>query len=289
MTLDRPRSLGALAALAALAGSGLLAAPASACDVSTRSGGVRHSPRDARPPLVIGDSTMIFATPLLGRLGMEADARGCRQFGAGVAMLRARRHDRSLPRVAILALGANGPIARHAITEAVRIMGRRRVLGLVTPRRSPAAVAEMRRAARRHPERILLIDWVRHSRTHEEWLAGDGLHVTFAGAAAFARLVRRAVVPLVAPPVRSLRMPQIVDGRKGCGRVARFGRSLTVYVTRGDARITCARARAIVRRPPLRRIEGWRFYDWSRTGDGPWSDVYVRRDRKVVVAAVTGR
>ncbi|MEY2535078.1 MAG: hypothetical protein QOF29_2988, partial [bacterium] len=34
MTLDRPRSLGALAALAALAGSGLLAAPASACDVS---------------------------------------------------------------------------------------------------------------------------------------------------------------------------------------------------------------------------------------------------------------
>ncbi|MEA2270314.1 MAG: hypothetical protein QOC64_2924, partial [Solirubrobacteraceae bacterium] len=27
----------------------------------------------------------------------------------------------------------------------------------------------------------------------------------------------------------------------------------------------------------------------SRTGDGPWSDVYVRRDRKVVVAAVRGR
>jgi len=63
--------------------------------------------RTYRPPLVIGDSTMIFAAPLLAGRGFEADAHGCRQFSAGVAMLRARRHAHTLPRVAILALGAN--------------------------------------------------------------------------------------------------------------------------------------------------------------------------------------
>jgi hypothetical protein len=281
--------LAVLTALGTAAASAPPAAGVGACDAIKRSRAVKDKRRHGRAPLVIGDSTLLLATPALGRLGLEADARGCRQFTSGVAMLEARRHAHALPRVAILALGANGPIGEGAIDRALRIMGRHRVLGLVTPRRSGESAAQMQRAARRHPDRVLLIDWVAFSRRHGDWFAGDGLHVGVAGAEAFARFVRRAVMPLVAPPVASLRMPRSAGGRKGCGTVSRFGRVLRVFVTRGDPRITCARARDLARRPPLRRIAGWARYDWSRTGDGPWTDVYVREDGRVVVGAIARR
>ena len=43
-----------------------------------------------------------------------------------------------------------------------------------------------------HPGRIDVLDWVRHSRGHGSWFQPDGLHLTFAGAAAFARFLVRA-------------------------------------------------------------------------------------------------
>ncbi len=106
---------------------------------------------------------MIFAAPVLGGLGFEADARGCRQFSAGVTMIAARRHAGTLPRIAILALGANGPIPASGVRAALRAVGRRRILGLVTPRNSGSSQSQMRRAAGAHPNRVLLIDWARYS------------------------------------------------------------------------------------------------------------------------------
>jgi hypothetical protein len=273
-------------AAAALATLALHAPPGLACDAGARSQARHLRPAHGRPPLIIGDSTMIFAAPLLGRRGLEADAHGCRQFGAGVAMLQARRHAHTLPHVVILALGANGAIPAGGIRRALRVIGHRRVLGLVTPKNLASSQARMRGAARRHPARILLIDWARFSAGHGSWFGGDGLHVNHAGAVAFARLVRRAVVPLVAPPVRALRMPHSVTGRRGCGSVRRFGRRLHVFVTRGARLVSCRRARALARRPPLVRVPRWRAYDWSRTGDGPWQTVWARVDRRVVIGLV---
>jgi hypothetical protein len=270
---------------------GALVAPsaAKACGAARHAAAARPTHRTARPPLIIGDSTMIFAAPVLGRLGLEANAKGCRQFGEGVAMLGARRHARTLPSIAILALGANGPIGGGQIAAALRIMGAHRILGLVTPRRSGGSDAQMRRAARRHRDRVLLIDWVSFSASHGGWFAGDGLHVNQGGATAFARLVRRSVAPFAFPPVRSLHMPRAASGTKRCGVVHRFGHPLRVYVVRGRTRVVCARARALVRRPPLRSIPNWQRYDWRRARDGPWSWVYARDDRRVVIGAIAGR
>jgi hypothetical protein len=279
---------GRTAAFAVAVALSAFAAPpaAAACGNAKHASAKRVAHRAGRAPLIIGDSTMIFATPFLGRLGLEANAKGCRQFGEGIRMLAARRHAHTLPRIAILALGANGPIGAGQIARALRVVGRRRILGLVTPRRSPSSEARMRRAARRHPDRVLLIDWVSFSARHGGWFAGDGLHVGQDGARGFARLVRRAVAPFAFPPVRGMHMPRRADGAKPCGVVHRFGHPLRVYVVRGHARVTCVRARALVRRPPLRSIPNWRRYDWRRTHDGPWSWVYARRDRRAVVAAI---
>lgn len=273
--------------VAAFAVSVVAPSAAGACNASKRARAV-HSGHAGRAPLIIGDSTMIFAAPVLGRLGLEADAHGCRQFAQGVGMLAARRHARTLPAVAILALGANGPIARGQIASALRIMGPHRVLGLVTARKSPESTRQMHGAAQRHPDRVLLIDWVAFSAGHGGWFGGDGLHVNFAGASAFARLVRRAVAPFAFPPVRSLHLPRRAGAAKRCGVVHRFGRPLRVYVVRGRQRVVCRRARALVRRAPLRAIRNWQPYDWRRTRDGPWAWVYARHDRKAIVAAIAG-
>jgi hypothetical protein len=261
-----------------------LASDAQACDAGRHVQAARSGSAVGRAPLVVGDSTMIFAAPVLGRLGLEADARGCRGFADGVRLLAARRHARTLPHVAVLALGANGSADAGRISQALRVVGSRRILGLVTPRRTPRATAAMRAAAARHPDRVLLIDWVRYSAPHEGWFGEDGLHVGQPGADAYARLIRRRVAPFAFPPVAALRLPRSTAQGRACGSVRRSGRTLRVYVTRGKPRILCRRARSLARRPALRPIAGWRVHDWRAVRASPWTWVVARRDRKVVIA-----
>lgn len=264
-------------------------AAAWACGELRHAGAVRGPRSLGRAPLVIGDSTMIFAAPKLGRMGIEADAHGCRQFGEGISMLSARRHSGTLPAIAVLALGANGPIGPGQISRALSVLGRRRILGLVTPRRSPMSDARMRAAAHRHPDRVLLIDWVTHSAGNGQWFAGDGLHVDDGGATAYARLIRRTLAPLAFPPVRTLRLPKRIGDHRRCGRAHRLGRPVRVVIVRGEDRVTCNRARALLRRAPLHGLSNWTMYDWRRTGAGPWSWVLRRADARVVVAGAETR
>jgi hypothetical protein len=109
----------------------------------------------------------------------------------GLRLLAARRRAGSLPRVAVMALGANWTVTMADIARGRRILGPERVLGLVTPtgpnRRD---AARMRAAARRWPARVKVLDWVAYS-AGRSW-TWDGLHLTPAGAAGFARLLSRA-------------------------------------------------------------------------------------------------
>jgi hypothetical protein len=57
-----------------------------------------------------------------------------------------------------------------------------------------------------------------------------------------------------------------------------------VFVVRGGERVGCARARTLARARGLAGITGWRYYDWRRSGRRPWRAVYVRADRKIIVA-----
>ena len=113
----------------------------------------------------------------LARRGLEANAQECRQFDAGVDMLRGRRAAGTLGHLAVLALGANGPVSAGQLDAALRAAARGRVLGLVTPRNLASSANAMRAAAARRPGRILLIDWQRFSAGHDAWFAADGLHV----------------------------------------------------------------------------------------------------------------
>jgi hypothetical protein len=153
----------------------------------------------SRPPLAIGDSSMLLALPALARVGYKVNARGCRQFAEGLGVLRdARRHHR-LPHLAVLALGADASVSAGQIAQARKIMGPKRKLGLVTPRETGGGeskdAAVIRNAGQRDPVHIKVLDWVHYSAGHSSWFQPDGLHLTFSGAKAFARLLKK-LIPL---------------------------------------------------------------------------------------------
>lgn len=195
----------AVAVLLAGAAVGAIAAPAQACDAGARLQAAR-AVGDGRPPLAIGDSVMLGAASALARAGFEVDARGCRQWRQGVQIIRSRRRAGTLPRVVIVALGTNGAITRGGIRDALRAVGRRRLLVLVTPRElgggSGGDARAVRWAGRRYGDRVLVVDWVRRSRARGGWFAGDGIHLSGSGARGMVRALRpalRAEPPQVAP------------------------------------------------------------------------------------------
>jgi hypothetical protein len=141
----------------------------------------------------------------------------------------------------------------------------------------------MLRAARRHPDRIVLLDWQSYSRTAGGGVfAGDGLHVSDHGARVFAAFVRRRLEPFGRPP-RSLRVPATDAGARGCGTIGRGRLLLDVLIVRGSPGVLCAVARRVARPRRLAGPAGWRFYDYRHSGRRPWRDVYVRGDRRVIV------
>jgi hypothetical protein len=153
------------------------------------------------PPLAVGDSIMLGAFDSLRARGFEVDVRGCRQMSEGLTVLRARSG--SLPRFVVVGLGTNWTVTLDQVRQALRIVGRERVLGLVTPREvggvQSSDQAVMREAGKRWPNRVRVIDWVRSSVGHSDWFYSDGLHLTPKGARAMGRLIRAALTAAPAP------------------------------------------------------------------------------------------
>lgn len=149
------------------------------------------------PPLAIGDSTMLLALPALSHEGYEVNAHGCRQMDEGLGVMKEARRQHQLPHLIVIALGADASVAPGQIDKAFQIAGRKRVIGLVTPLELGGGTSSdadvVRAGAKRHAKRAVLLDWVAYSKGHSTWFQPDGLHLTFAGAAGFARLLRKAL------------------------------------------------------------------------------------------------
>ena len=195
--------------LVALAAAAFALLPAAGAEAGC--GGVQYRPaaklpKHGRPPLAIGDSTMLLAMPYLSRAGYNVDAHGCRGMEEGIAILRRRRAIGRLPHLVVIALGTDFTISRSEIHRALHYLGPNRVLGLVTPWElggyAGSDARNIRAAASVYRKRITLLDWVKFSRRHLSWFQPDGCHLTFSGARAFARLFKRAL-PLVNPPAEA--------------------------------------------------------------------------------------
>jgi hypothetical protein len=156
-----------------------------------------------RAPIAIGDSPMLLALEPLAQEGYLANARGCRQWPEGLALIRDLRDADHLPRLVVVALGSNGSVSRANIHDALDLVGKERTLGLVTPRETGGGSSSdadiVRSEARKHKNRTVLLDWVKYSAGHPAWFQPDGLHLTFEGADALARLLKKPLKHLPPP------------------------------------------------------------------------------------------
>ena len=156
-----------------------------------------------RAPIAIGDSSMLLALPRLAKEGYRANARGCRQWSEGLDVIRKLKHEDHLPRLVVVALGADGVVDKNDIHTALDLLGKKRTLGLVTPRELGGGAGHdadlVRKEAEAHSNRITLIDWVKYSDGHSGWFQPDGLHLTFEGADAFAKLLKKPLKQLPKP------------------------------------------------------------------------------------------
>jgi hypothetical protein len=150
---------------------------------------------DGVAPLAIGDSVMIGAARPLAHRGFEVDAKCGRSPHGGLFALRRRHRRHTLPESVVMALGTNFFITSRQIGKALRILGPRRTLFLVTPYRSWRAVGNtpIRRAASRWAGRVTMIDWSSIAYGHSWWFQGDGTHLLRPGIRAYSRLLQRSV------------------------------------------------------------------------------------------------
>ncbi len=188
-------TVGALFALTLLAGGS-----ASASCGGTYSYKAKKNANFGKPPLIIGDSTLLLAAPKLAHRGFIANAHGCRQWDEGLAELHHYKH--RYGKVAVMALSSNGSVTDDQVKAALKTAGRKRILGLVTAYQAGHITEDaklFRHEAHKH-KRILLIDWLHHSRHHPAWFASDGIHVTYEGAAAQARYYSKRVFSRLKPP-----------------------------------------------------------------------------------------
>jgi len=192
------RSFIPIVALAAL----MVAAPAADAGCGgVQAAGSKRNLTKGPEPLAIGDSVMLLAVNPLARAGFNVNAQGCRQWSQGHAMLRRKKRQGRLPRLVVMALGTNWYITRDEIGRTRRLLGRKHVLAIVTPR-DPGGSGDAKRiraAGRAHPRRIKVLDWVRFSRGHGSWFGGDGIHLTYTGVTKYVRCIRRAL-PFAAGP-----------------------------------------------------------------------------------------
>jgi hypothetical protein len=205
-TSSRGRALSAAVLVAALVAA-IAVALTEPSSVGAQCGGVvkespprkiaRHVNPKGRPPLAIGDSSMLLAVPNLARAGYRANARGCRQFTEGIGIVGAAKRQHKLPHMVAIALGADASINRSQIEHTLHLIGPRRVLCLVTPVEigggSGSDAQKVRDAGQRHPHRVRVLDWVAFSQGHPGWFQPDGLHLTFPGAHGFTKLFRKGL------------------------------------------------------------------------------------------------
>lgn len=135
----------------------------------------------SRPPLVIGDSVLYDAVPGLARLGFEANGMICRRMDQGLAILRFRARRRTLPRLVVLELGANGRVTSMQVDEALALLPPTGRLVLLTPtdtdRPRGADAVVMRVAEMKYPTRVRVLEWAALAGAHPEWMARDGVHL----------------------------------------------------------------------------------------------------------------
>jgi peptidoglycan/LPS O-acetylase OafA/YrhL len=152
-------------------------------------------------PLIISDSVEMGAQALVQDTFPHAvqDNLVGRPFGAGLNLYNQYRAQGHGERVAIIALGTNGPIAGEDQVEQIVAASNGKPIYFTTVRGpvdwQDANNAILRSVAAKHPN-VGLLDWYSVSEGHSEYFYADGTHLTpgeGGGREAYMLMIRRAL------------------------------------------------------------------------------------------------
>jgi hypothetical protein len=165
-----------------------------------------YGPDDGPPPIAIGDSTMLLPIPDLTRVGFDVNAKGCRGFKQSIWVARDLRNAGKLPKLILINAYGNGGVNDDLIKFALKVIGPKRTLVLVTAYNADTGEAPapdtdvLAQAAKDHPDQIKLLDWVEYSLPHHKvepapgaWFLPDLFHPNFTGAPIYANFLAQVL------------------------------------------------------------------------------------------------
>lgn len=151
-------------------------------------------------PLMIGDSVSIGLTDVFHQAytGGLIDACGNRQIAMGQKVYDYYRDRKEVGSNVIIALGTNGSFTADELKNFVADIGSKRTIWIVT-NRVPASWHRttnqtIRDVAAKH-KNIRIIDWEAYSANHDDWIGGDGVHLTYEGRKAYMQMIVDAIGP----------------------------------------------------------------------------------------------
>lgn len=179
-------------AIAALIATGLVIA-----------GAPNASAADDLDAIAFGDSVMLGAKSQLKDAGVgTVDAKVSRQAYTGPGLLRDK--GARLPEHVVVHLGTNGTYTLKMCKQLVRAAGKSRTVYLVNLKVPRSWEKENNRMLSKcdskfRSDRVVLLDWNEIASKNPGYLYADGVHLRPEGAAAFAKMVRKAVTTPRAP------------------------------------------------------------------------------------------
>ncbi len=146
----------------------------------------------------VGDSIMIDITPYLKNAfpNITIDAKIGRQLSKAIPAVEQLKNQGNLGNHVIIGLGTNGAFTKDQLVSLVQLIGNERKIILVNtrvPRPWESLVNEKLKEVASAYQNVTLVDWYSASAGNKAYFEPDGVHLTKAGAEAYAALVAKAV------------------------------------------------------------------------------------------------
>ncbi len=151
-------------------------------------------PEGAYDITMVGDSVSLRAVDAFTQMFPHGhiDAAMNRQFTAGVEVYRSLVDQGLAGRIAVFALGTNGPFTSENVDELMKLAGKKRIVAFVNNRAARPWCEPNNRvlsdAAGRY-DNVILIDWFAHSANRNDLFDGDGIHLSSTGVTEYLQLI----------------------------------------------------------------------------------------------------
>lgn len=151
-------------------------------------------PEGAYDITMVGDSVSLRAVDAFTQMFPHGhiDAAMNRQFTAGVEVYRSLVDQGLAGRIAVFALGTNGPFTSDNVDELMKLAGKKRIVAFVNNRAARPWCEPNNRvlsdAAGRY-DNVILIDWFVHSANRNDLFDGDGIHLSSTGVTEYLQLI----------------------------------------------------------------------------------------------------